>query len=331
MRIENGKIIYEKKDILHIEEPKEDLTICTQQDLYKENTYSIEGLIEEARIYGRAVCPICRQEKEALGIFNYEKRNLQINETESFGFCFRCHTVFTDSSKKSFIKLKDFQSKAVFQIDSLDCDFIFNKKNSNAGINFIKQRNPFIDDTFILKYRLICEDNRVIIPFFYQGNCIYYQIRFIKVMPDKPKYFNPVISHKPIYCFNYNPRLDTIFVEGVFDAFALMSVVDPSKYNIVALIGCYISDYQYYLLTVLGGIKKVIIFLDDINKSKDLAKRFRFKGYKGRIEIIKTYHDIDPEELLNQRGKLEFLDYIENFRESYSGSNSFSANIQFLK
>ena len=47
------------------------------------------------------------------------------------------------------IKLKDFQSKAVFQIESLDCDFIFNKKNSNAGINFVKKRNPFIDDNFI--------------------------------------------------------------------------------------------------------------------------------------------------------------------------------------
>lgn len=314
MKIINGKISYE--DYVLNKAIEEDSFMPDFK--VKKDIYSIAGLIEEAKIYGRAICPVCKAEKEAQGIISYDKRNLQIEEDKHFGFCFRCHTVFSDNSDKDVIRLSDFSFKEPYKISTLNCNFLLKKHSVEKGINYVKQRNPFITDEFIQKHRLICENNRIIIPFFYGNDMIYYQIRFIEVLEGKPKYFNPIIDHKPVYCLNFNPSKDTIVVEGIFDAFALESVVDIKKYNIVAMIGCFVSDYQMFLFNQMGGLKKLIIFMDDINKSKDLAKRFFRKGFKGPIEIIKTYNDIDPEELLKLLGKDRFLSYVENYREIIS-------------
>ena len=284
----------------------------------KKETYSIFSIIQDATLHGRAVCPICKAEKEASGRINYEKRNVEVYDNKT-AFCFRCHTKFAEEADKDVIRTRDFEFGEFFNLVGINCEFLDRKREfaDPIGVNYVKKRNNYIDDNFIKKYDVICEKNRVILPFYYMGSNFYYQIRFIKTLPDRPKYFNPPIDKKPIYCWEYSPLKDTIVVEGVFDAFALLSVIDLDRYNVVAIIGSFISDYQMGYINSLGGFKKVLIFMDDIGKSYDLAKRFRRKKYRGPIEIIRTFHDTDPEELLNFYGKKGFIDYIDFNREKY--------------
>ena len=273
--------------------------------------YLSDEMIKEGKEHGYALCPICKEQKALEGNPNYSKRKVKVDEDGKFGFCFRCNTKFYRNQKQEYDKFI-IKQPMYYEYDEedgfLDCSYIEKKlgRMDKNCFDYLINRNKFIDRSFISKYGLIGEDNKIIIPFYSQGKMIYYQIRFLKA--ETLKYFNPPIENKPFYCYQYNPFKPTIIVEGTFDAFAIMSVTN--EFNVIAVLGLYITDYQYKYLKTLGGIYDILVMLDEGIKSQKLCWNIIKKGFRGKIKYVNSY-GMDPEELLNYYGKEKFLNYIK--------------------
>lgn len=288
---------------------KEDSLTYLKKSFEKQPDYLSDSIIEDAKEHnGYAICPLCKEQKAIEGDFNYEKRKLRVNDEGTFGFCYRCNNKFYRYSEKRIDRffLRSYHIKD--EDNSINTSFLYNKLGymDNECFQYLKNRNKFIDKIFINKYGLVGESGKIIIPFFSKSKIIYYQIRFIK--SSTIKYFNPPTNIKPVYCFEYDPLKPSIFVEGVFDALAIMSVTN--KYNVVAVMGLYLTDYQMKYINLMGGLRDVKVFLDDSEKSKNLCYRLLRKGYRGKLSYIFS-NGLDPEELLRFLGEKDFLDHLE--------------------
>ena len=281
--------------------------------------YLSDSIIEDAKDHnGYAVCPLCKEQKMLEGDYDYEKRKLKVNDEGTFGFCFRCNNKFYRYSEKKTDKffLKSYHIKD--EDSSINTEFLYKKLGfvDKECSDYLKNRNNFIDKFFINKYGLIGEEGKIIIPFFCKSKIIYYQIRFIK--SSTIKYFNPPTNIKPVYCFEYDPLKPSIFVEGTFDAFAIMSITN--EFNVIAIMGLYLTDYQMKYINLLGGLRDIRVFLDDSEKSKNLCYRLLKKGYRGKLSYIYS-SGLDPEELLRFLGKEDFKNYIKKNYKKIEKSN----------
>lgn len=323
-------------DFLNEEQIPKDIELPVRNE--KEYTkYSIDSFIKEMKETGsnRLVCPLCKIERESQGVVDYQTRNLQVYEESKTAYCFRCNTIFHDKvDGEKTIKTKTIYEFEKFQVAKIDCSIIEERLLEQSAVEYIQNRCKYYTYELIKKSGIKGNGKAIIIPFYLFNKPYYYQIRYPKpkITQERPKglkYFNPPISHKPIYFHNFNPNKETIICEGTFDVLAVMSVIDLNKYNVIGIMGSSITQYQVDFLKYLGGTSKIIIFLDDMQKSKDLASMIRKKGYKENIEIIRTFYDEDPEELLNRLGKVDFLSYFTYNRDKIKNTWKRTVNWSF--
>lgn len=299
-------IKYKKEDLNKDEEPL--------QETEKVEINYLPLLIEDAKEHGRAICPLCKLEKEReLGQI-YEKRNVQVSG--DFAFCFRCKTKFVDTEKA--VKTNDFTELDFMEVEEkqvsfeeTDCSFIWDllEEVPKNVMDYLLKRNPYLSKDFIESLFISGDKNRIIIPFFSKDKIIYYQFRYIR--HGKLKYFNPPTSYKPFWYKSYSPLKPTLIVEGVFDALAILCVTN--EYNVLASIGSTISTKQFEKLMTMN-VSSITVFMDDLNKTFDLCKKLRYKKYKGPLYYIEAFYDRDSEELLKSYGKEGFLRYLKDHK-----------------
>jgi hypothetical protein len=117
-------------------------------------------------------------------------------------------------------------------------------------LEYIHNRNLYLDD---YNWHWTDEEgfgNRLIIPFYYQGRLVGYTAR--KITDGKPKYIS---EQQPGYVFNLDKQYDdkkyVIVVEGPFDAISIDGV---------AILGSEVSEQQKHLINQLD--KTVIVVPD---------------------------------------------------------------------
>lgn len=249
-------------------------------------------------------CPFCREE-------GHTKHKLYVRTDLTTSFCFVCNRVFinvTDKVDTSFTvpdflgMLSGYQgfnleklNDPVWSLDKFNYEF---DDYSEVGYNYLIGRHQYLGELYKLLGFKFWNDN-VVIPFYYNSEVFYYQIRFTG--NNKIRYFLPPISSKPPYIISREgeARHRIMIVEGIFDAIA--ALLQCPEYTPVAVLGSSISDYQMnFIRTYAGYVKEVRIWMDETKISKKIADLVKAKIDYCPIEIIKSTGK-DPEEIMNDR------------------------------
>lgn len=256
---------------------------------------------------------ICRC-KYCLEHDDYDKPKLYILKDFTRGFCFHCEHVYLNPTKITedeaidevtpIYRFKAYKSKTPgLDIPEFDASYYLESEPLNeTAIQYLVDRNPFMDFN---KYKLKCRPNKIVIPFFYEDDLVYYQVRYMKVFGNK--YFNPVIKHKIPYILPGREKSNKcVLVEGVFDAIGADSLFDKS-FMIIALLGKTVTEFQFDFLRQYG-FEYIVVMLDKTELSSKIISLLKtddeFKDIK--YELVKS-DGTDPEE------------YVRKFKETVDG------------
>jgi hypothetical protein len=251
-------------------------------------------------------CPKCLRE------LNYQKLKLYITKDYKVGYCFRCSTVYINSTLSIDFDirylLKDLITKFKKEETSkIDVSYYFNSDPiyyNDFAYQYLINRNPKLNIHEINKLGLRKRDNEIVIPFKDLDNkIIYFQIRYIEPPRKGLKYYNPK-GTKPLYIIkNEKMSADAIVCEGVFSAIA--SKYFFSDKTIIAILGNRITNDQLNTLIELTP-KRLFIFLDNNELSNRLA--FYLSNKLKLIDDIRVpsfNYNNDPEELLIKGVKID--------------------------
>ena len=228
------------------------------------------------------------------------KRKLYIKKDFSVGHCFICDSIFINETEEIPEELRftpiqrfiPFQNRSI-DFPDIDCSYYLDSNEiDEVSAKYLKNRNPKLDFN---KYKLKCRHNRIVIPFYYKDELIYYQVRYIN--PIGAKYFNPKTQHKPLYLVPNQEFTDVaILAEGTFDIMALDCMYGP-EYTKIGLLGKTVTNSQLKFLKYYD-FKKFIISLDELELSMKLKLKLETE-FGVECQVIDT--QIDPEEYVRSR------------------------------
>lgn len=305
---------------------------CNIEDLLRSvfNNNNIDEIKALAPNSGEEIichCPFCKAE-------GHTKHKLYIKNDLSVGHCFVCGRAFVnvDTSIDLSFDVPDFLKPSAgseFNLVTLqDPTWSLDKYNyefddyDEVGIKYLESRHPFMKDLWKpLEFKFW--DGNVVMPFKFNNDVFYYQIRFSNVTHDskKPRYFLPPMPNgtKPPYIIEVGDCRKFIICEGIFDAISLL-IQAPQGFSPFAVMGSSISDYQ------LGFLRRyvpteIIIYMDETAISKRIKARLESVIGYCPISIVKSNGE-DPEENMVRRLKtgkplrwiksLETLNYDNN-------------------
>lgn len=237
-------------------------------------------------------CPFCKEE-------GYEKRKLYVKDDLTVGHCFKCHRAFinvTDTVEYNIktpkLILPNDYDLIKLNNENWTLDMYYNEfdDHDDIGEKYLAHRHrylPAMAKELGFKYF----NHNVIMPFYFHGDLIYYQMRFTNKNPIR--YFFPPISHKPIYPIEVFSR-DLIISEGVYDAIANL-LMYPDKMPI-AILGSSVSDYQIEMIRTYNP-KSITVYMDDTKLSIGVLKKLQ--SVINNVEYhYKKSNGQDPEERL---------------------------------
>lgn len=250
-------------------------------------------------------CPFCRAE-------GHTKHKLYIKSDLTTGHCFVCTRAFIGITDELDMKIPEYNplpgyftrtgvevvplTDPTWRLDRFNSEF---DDTSDRGKAYLSTRHPYmVDLASALGWKYW--DGNIVMPFRWKGEVIYYQIRFSSGK-SRIRYFFPPISAKPPYVIEHLPvvpgQTKVIIVEGVYDAVSCL--IQAPEYIPFAVLGSSISEYQMkFLRELLPG--QIVVYMDDTEKSKQVAQRIRSVIYYADIRIIPS-DGTDPEEGMNKR------------------------------
>ena len=262
-----------------------------------------QNLFQEKKNDYAVMCPICRERKEAEEP-NYHNLKLWIDKSLEFGRCFVCNSVFISNNDKIKTVVKPFgiMDMSNMKVSHLSHEYwtydLFNSlpQYDEDGINYLSKSRHFFLGSLYRPLGIRFYGHNPVIPFYFNGEMIYYQIRLID-SNSKIKYFSPPIDHKPAYIIEKKENKNIVICEGVFDAIACL-ILYP-KWTPFAVLGSSITDYQIWMLRSYIP-ERIKIFMDKTELSV---------GIKDSISKYINYADIyinksdgrDPEEVLKKK------------------------------
>ena len=232
---------------------------------------------------------------------------LYYNTEKQVGYCFRCHTVFypetqDDETTKEIrivasAALKKYSEQSLEHLDPIE--FSFNPLNDYM-LSYLRRRNPFLPGLakkigFQAWYGT---SSGVVTPFWYKGNIVKFQARFVN-RKKGAKYYTSKgqkISYSPQRIFDSFKIKEPVITicEGVYDAIALAIMGYP---NPVAVLGDRISDRQIHDLRRLIP-EYAYLALDDWERSKEIRKTIKAMPSISDTLIVTWGRYKDPEEYL---------------------------------
>lgn len=248
-------------------------------------------------------CPFCKRE-------GHTKHKLYIKGDLSVGHCFVCTRNYINVGKideiDKSVYLPKFdwcfsnscgngeiitlpESSGIWNLDRYNYEF---ETSDEKGEKYLASRHIFLPELAkILDFKYW--DGNVVMPFKYNNNVFYYQIRFT-APGSSIRYFFPPISAKPPYIIEHGNNKKFIIVEGVFDAVA--ALIQAPEFTPFAVLGSSISDYQLGFLRSYVP-EEIIVFMDETEISKRIANRVRSVIPYSQVRIIPS-DGTDPEEVL---------------------------------
>ena len=256
-------------------------------------------------------CPYCQSHGEPSS-----KPTLYLYPETMTGWCFRCHSLVLDkslvgSNPSSLLKMKLLEgstSRLLFQ----DMDISYLKPIGDARYieYFLEKRSP----KYLFKCRewnlreIKCGDRYgILIPFYYEGRIVTYQIRYID--EGKFRYKTNEGIKLPYFVGGYlqDKNYDKItLVEGIFDAMAASIFGLP---NPIAVLGSQLPKHIYEIITKLLKPSEIIYAFDDMNINYRLSSKF--KSYPHSISFIDT-ESSDLDEYLRYNKIPSIIPYSSN-------------------
>ena len=253
-------------------------------------------------------CPYCSSEsRKADPTYHYQKylkKKLYITKDFKTGFCHRCRATYITDEFDIRYEIPDLSREiGITSVTELDFSITDPKMPnllqlsaeinlSQEHKNLLYKRNPYIPSLQSdLKLNSFGKD-KVILPFYYKGDLIYYQFW----QPGQiPKYRFPRSKAKPLYiCGELKKK--AVIVEGVFDAIACR-ILYPDR-TPIAILGCSMSIAQEIMLRSLM-FYEIEIRLDESSLSWELynrlAPRLDFTDF-----TVYESDGTDPEEYLQK-------------------------------
>lgn len=266
---------------------------CTEEDIPTHETSNHEHIVH---------CPFCKRE-------GHSKHKLYIKGDLTAGHCFVCCREFIGIDDElhfdiavpettlnfggywkepwEVVKLPDNQE---WNLDKFEWDFDdYDKK----GVEYLLGRHKYLGELWKILGFKFCDGN-IVMPFFWKGELIYYQIRFTGA--SKIRYFFPPIKKKPPYIIHRDGISKLIICEGIYDAIANL-ILFPS-YIPVAVMGSSINDYQLEFIRSYVPTE-ILIYMDETEISQRIADRIKTAMDYCKIRIVKSDGQ-DPEEKLKE-------------------------------
>lgn len=250
----------------------------------------------------RCKCPNCEVGKSPA---------LSIHKSLGFAVCFRCGIMYVNQGmvyediKESLIHLNEPSKTSLLGVLATPNRMIelMYDEVPKEGTPYLSNRNPFVEDW--REYGLKYDETSIYIPYYYFNELIYYQLRYTD--GGTQRYTMPSLP-SPLYIpiKQWDMMKPTIICEGPFDAIAICSVT--RDFNVVGLVGKEVTRYKKRLLSNLST-PHIYLMLDKTHLSRKI-RGFLIDEYD--VSII-PMDGRDPEELLVDLGKDEFLKYLNSF------------------
>lgn len=279
------------------------------------------------------VCPVCR-DRHAEGShgfyrdLHYNKCKLGVLPDLSMAHCNRCDSLFINRNEYSDVRIPNIHFKStdfvgditVSKLKGIESIMKSASKLSKAMIATLQDRNSTIDPEFNELATLKQWDRpNILTPMYINGELVYYQLRFLD--DEAPKCFMPSINNKPPFIPKGCNSHKIIICEGTYDALAIKDLFPDSMP--FALLGSHITPYHINILRKFYTPDEILIYMDKVEISKDVAKVIMdspLKYYIDEPEIIEPTGDPDdpddPEEHLrrirNQSVKLDIAKVYAN-------------------
>lgn len=264
------------------------------------------GLCREKKNDYAVLCPVCKKNHANHGDKSYRKLKLWIDKDFMYSHCFRCGTIFladtdeihtqvsrmespVDMSNWQLCKLPDSGYWSLGAYDTFDED-------DPVGIDYLAKKRLYLYRDLYKPLGIKFKEHNPIVPFYYKGELIYYQMRIIDP-GSKIKYYSPSIDHKPPYILEHGDNNKIVICEGTFDAIACR-VLFPD-YTPFAVLGSDITPYQVAMLRSYCP-DEIKIFMDKTELSYRIKSTI--EKYINYAEIkIHESNGQDPEEYLKEK------------------------------
>jgi hypothetical protein len=253
------------------------IVLCSFEELLTDyyKVRSMAEVIPNANGSGEYIiqCPFCKSE-------GYMKHKLYVKNDLTVGHCFKCHRAFinvTDTIEyniKGPTKRKEYCHDLVkLDNENWTLDMYYNEfdEHDEIGERYLASRHKYLPALAkLLGFKFY--NHNVIMPFFFHGELIYYQMRFTNKNPIR--YFFPPISNKPIYTLEkIVPNNGNLIIsEGVFDICSDL-LLFPDKFP-VAILGSTVSDYQLEMIRTYNP-KSITVYMDETKLSIGVLKKLQ--------------------------------------------------------
>lgn len=276
------------------------LVLCNFDELLMEafSANSMTEVQKNVKSNGEYIiqCPFCKSE-------GYMKHKLYVKYDLTVGHCFKCHRAFinvTDTIEyniKSPVKSRNNSYNLVkLNNDNWTLDMYYNEfdEHDERGERYLMNRHRYLP-ALAKELGFKFYNHNIIMPFFFHGELIYYQMRFTNKNPIR--YFFPPISNKPIYPIELSNSKDIIICEGVYDSIGCL-LMYPDKMPI-AILGSSVSDYQIEMIRTYNP-RSITVYMDETKLSIGVIKKlqtvidnvdYHYKRSDGQ----------DPEEMLKYK------------------------------
>lgn len=273
-------------------------------------------------------CPFCLKYGE-----NIMKPKLYYYKNTGSGYCFRCKTYMMTDKSNELDLLNPVEINTDLENDIINkpewnkviISDLVDFHNDPVAINYINnKRSPnYIELMKYLKVKSFHKTENfqiyhgILFPFFYNGECISYQIRFI----DDYKLRYRTKSHTKIpYKIIDSENCEYItLTEGIFDALGAYNLGLPSP---IALLGKDVPNSVLWFLLQYKNLKGIYIALDEVKLSLEVAKELQKHFPDVEINILK-FTNKDPDETYCKGGMIsDMFKYTKNYYKEYKFENN---------
>jgi len=259
------------------------------------------GYCKESRTDYICMCPDCKVRHH--NDPSYRNLKLYIDKDLQYGRCFVCNLVVLSDDQSIHTGIKSIEPKidmSNWSVCKLGDEGYWSlsrfkdfDEDDPIGVEYLTRKRLYIYKKMYKLLGIKFKDHNPVVPFYYKGELVYYQMRIIDPN-SKMKYYSPHTIHKNPYILEHGDNKKFVICEGTFDAIACR-VLFPDR-TPFAVLGSDITDYQIAMLRSYCP-EDILVYMD----KTDLSRRIkdRLMEYVNYADInINPSDGTDPEEYL---------------------------------
>lgn len=268
-----------------------------------------KGLVKETASDYITLCPECYQRHVKEGKPNYRKLKLYVDRDLQYSHCFVCNSVYLDDNTlKTGIKTFEPEiSSRDWKLCKLGNDGYWSldkfetfDEYDEIGIDYLAKKRYYLYKQMYKLFGIRFKDHNPVIPFYYKGELIFYQMRLIDPN-SRIKYFTPPTEFKNPYILEHGDNKKFVICEGTFDAIACR-ILFPDR-TPFAVLGSNITSYQIEMLRTYLP-EDILVYMDKTELSRNIMRTIQSKINYVDIHIHES-DGMDPEEFMKMKLTME--------------------------